>query len=62
MNNFERLMNGLPLEQPTPKPITFADEYELARRVGDARFGSECKHEQVRGGRCVECLRKVVTP
>lgn len=61
MTNFERLMNGLPLEQPKPTPITFADEYELARQIGDARFGSECKHEQVKGGYCVACLRKVQT-
>ena len=40
---------------------TFEEEYELAKRIGDKRFGSECKHEQVVNGRCKQCLRKVVT-
>lgn len=62
MTNLERLMNGQPLEKPQPQQITFAQEYELARRIGDARFGSECKHEQVKNGHCVACLRRVVTP
>ena len=34
-------------------------EYQLARRTGDARFGSHCKHETVSGGRCVKCGRRV---
>lgn len=39
---------------------TFNEEYELALRIGNRRFGSECKHDQVKNGRCVNCLRKVV--
>lgn len=40
---------------------TFAEEYELALRVGERRFGSECKHDKVKNGRCTNCLRKVVS-
>jgi len=36
------------------------EQYELARRVGDKRFGSACKHKRVRNGRCLECYRSVV--
>ena len=35
--------------------------YELALREGKKRFGSPCKHEKTKGGRCKNCLRKVVT-
>jgi len=35
-------------------------EYELARKAGDKRFRSECRHERVSGGRCLDCWRKVV--
>ena len=35
--------------------------YELMDKQGKERFGTECKHEKVRGGHCVNCLRKVVT-
>ena len=37
----------------------FNTQYALAKRQGDKRFGSECKHEQVKDGRCVSYLRKV---
>lgn len=39
---------------------TFAEEYELAVQEGNKRFGSECKHEKVSKGRCLNCLRKVI--
>lgn len=39
--------------------IEFKEEYELARKIGDERFGSECEHNNVKSGRCVQCLRKV---
>ena len=39
---------------------TFNEEYELILSIGNKRFGSECKHEKVKGNRCVNCLRKVV--
>jgi hypothetical protein len=38
---------------------TFAEQYEAARRIGEARFGSECKHESIKNGVCTKCLRKV---
>lgn len=37
------------------------DLYELALREGNRRFGSECKHKRVRGGKCLDCLRTVVS-
>jgi len=38
----------------------FRAEYKLARREGDRRFGTPCEHKQVRNGRCLKCLRKVI--
>lgn len=35
-------------------------EYEVARREGERRFGSDCRHEATEAGRCKQCLRKVV--
>lgn len=35
-------------------------EYELARRIGDSRFGTSCRHERTSHGRCLNCQRKVV--
>ena len=35
--------------------------YELALSEGKRRFGSPCKHETVRNGICVVCLRRVLT-
>ena len=34
-------------------------EYELARKIGDARYGSPCPHGKIRNGVCATCLRKV---
>ena len=39
---------------------TFAEEYGLAIQQSNKRFGSECKHERVSKGRCLNCLRKVL--
>jgi hypothetical protein len=39
----------------------FRQQYELAKRIGDKRFGSPCEHKRTKNGRCVNCLRKVVT-
>lgn len=44
-----------------PKSDAFRALYELALKQGEKRFGSECKHEVTNQGRCVNCLRKVVT-
>lgn len=35
--------------------------YELALKVGNARYGSPCKHERVKAGYCLNCKRRVVT-
>lgn len=40
---------------------TFAEEYELAIKIGNRRFGSECKHDKTKNGYCINCLRKVIT-
>ncbi len=34
--------------------------YEL-HEEGKRRFGSLCKHSRVKNGRCMNCLRKVIT-
>lgn len=54
-------MNPFPQGNPDdPNSEAFKSAYELARRIGDKRFGSECKHEQVKNGVCVNCCRKVI--
>jgi len=40
---------------------TPAEESEEARIMGARRFGTRCQHERVENGRCVSCLRKVLT-
>ncbi len=61
----ESVTNSLPEEKYNVKRDflhpTFAEEYELALKFGDAHFGSECKHERVSGGHCCHCCRKVVS-
>lgn len=37
---------------------TEKDLYELMKKQGDKRFGSECKHERTKHGYCLNCLRK----
>lgn len=34
--------------------------YELARKEGNKRFGSECQHTTVVGSHCTNCFRKVM--
>ncbi len=43
-----------------PKSEAFKVMYELAKKQGGKRFGSECKHEHVKDGKCLNCLRKVI--
>ena len=38
------------------------DLYELMCKQGDKRFGRICKHEHTKNGKCLDCLRKVITP
>jgi hypothetical protein len=40
---------------------TDRDLYELMKKQGDKRFGSECRHEKVRNGICTNCLRRVIS-
>jgi len=35
--------------------------YEITHRRGEERFGSPCDHKQTQGGKCLNCLRTVVT-
>lgn len=44
-----------------PFKYTDNDLYELMDKQGKVRFGSECKHKQIKNGRCINCLRKVTT-
>lgn len=37
-----------------------AQEYFLAKKIGDARFGSACQHSRATRGYCPDCLRKVM--
>ena len=37
-----------------------AQEYFLAKKIGDARFGSACQHSRTKRGYCPDCLRKVI--
>ena len=43
-----------------PFKYTDKDLYELMDAQGKKRFGSECKHEKTKNGRCLNCLRKVI--
>jgi len=36
-------------------------EYELALKIGQKRFGSSCNHLEVKNGICCNCLRRVIT-
>ncbi len=38
----------------------FKQQYELAKQIGDKRFGSPCKHKRTKNGYCQQCLRKVI--
>jgi hypothetical protein len=44
-----------------PFNYTEKDLYELMDKQGKERFGSECKHEHTKNGRCLKCLRRVIT-
>ena len=44
---------------PDGTPGSFATEYMLARKTGDARFGSPCTHTRAKRGYCPDCLRRV---
>lgn len=53
-------MNALLKGNPDdPKSEAFLALYALALKTGKKRFGSKCKHEQIREGRCLNCKRKV---
>ena len=38
---------------------TFNEEYELAKNQGDKRFGTACKHDDVKNHICQRCGRTV---
>jgi hypothetical protein len=59
MTNFEKFMLGIKRETPDAPKADFNAEYELALAIGKKRFGSECRHEKVTGGKCANCLRTV---
>lgn len=39
---------------------TFKEEYELALKTGKRKFGQECRHEEIKNGKCLNCLRRVI--
>jgi len=39
---------------------TAAEEYALAKRIGDKRFGGHCVHDRVKNSVCQRCGRKVI--
>jgi len=43
-----------------PFKYTEKELLELMHSIGNARFGSPCKHERVKGGYCQVCFRKVI--
>jgi hypothetical protein len=49
-----------PRKAPDPFDASFDKQYELAKQIGDRRFGSECKHIHVTDGVCLDCLRRVI--
>ena len=52
----------LGIKQKKPKlEYTEAELYELALKDGKKRFGSPCDHKKTKGGRCLNCRRKVIT-
>lgn len=53
-------MNLFPKDTNDTKSEAFKLAYELAKQQGDKRFGSDCKHEHVKNGKCLDCLRKVI--
>ena len=56
---FEKAVEKQNQQRPIPQP-TNAELSRLAFESGKKRFGSACKHEHVRAGRCTNCLRKVI--
>jgi hypothetical protein len=60
-NHMNKNVNIFPAGNPDDtKSEAFRVAYKLAKKQGDKRFGSECKHENVKDGVCQQCLRKVI--
>lgn len=36
------------------------NEYFLAKKIGDARYGSQCPHSRSKHGYCPDCLRRII--
>lgn len=60
MTNLERLMNGVSLEHTPIKQPTEKEMYEFMHEQGKKRFGSECRHDQTKNGKCLNCFRTVI--
>jgi hypothetical protein len=60
MSNLKRLIKGEPLVHKKFVPPTEEELYWHMHKEGMRRFGSECKHEHKKNGRCTNCLRKVI--
>jgi len=60
MSDLDLLIDGKHINKSPSKPVLDEDLYWHMHEQGKKRFGSECRHEVVRNGRCSSCLRKVV--
>ncbi len=54
------IVNGTPIPQKTIVTPTQDELYWRMHEQGKKRFGSECRHESVKNGKCSNCLRQVI--
>lgn len=54
------ILHDIPIPKPKEEMVSDESLYWHMHEQGKKRFGSECKHVQVIGDRCANCLRKVV--
>ena len=55
------ILNGKPLHKQKPNPVSDEEMFWHMHEQGKKRFGSPCSHENVVSGKCVNCLRTVIT-
>lgn len=60
-SNIEKIINGENPQHPKPPQYTEEQLYWLMHEEGKKRFGSECRHDEVKDGYCLNCLRKVIS-
>lgn len=60
MTDLHRLIDGQSIPKTHSKPVTEEELYWHMHEQGKKRFGSECRHNATKNGRCTNCLRKVI--